>query len=370
MNDAADHGPHGSNARFLLREPWSNVTGWKAVALLIAIASAALGAGVAWSTVTTADRSLGEIAVLEETGRHVLRVVPTGGSAGGRLPGAFCDGLQSIDAVRASYGLVDTDQLRLVTGELVTRQRVTPGVLGYLHREASSAAEPALLIGATIASRLGAVDGSYVRFAADAPAEISSRTSRAGVLASTPRTDDLDDSVIEIVAPTEPVSECRVEPEPSAKAQLAAALPALAPADSDVEVVALRPEIETQDEPDRRLLVLPGDLATRGAAMLAGLVLVAWWYIRRAEWALYRTFGMSTRAMGALAVLEWLIVCAAPMLLGGLWGIAVSTPGAEDVAYRLAGMNLAVAILLTAVAPGLWAAVGRLSSTNLALRGM
>lgn len=356
-----------SGSTLVVDEAWTNTRAWALLAVPIVLVNLVLGAGVAWSTVATAERSITEIGELDAGGRHVLRLVPT---ASETLPAALCERLRVLNGVHAAYGVGDAAPTRLATGALVTTQQATPGLGDYLDLPPRSRGGSHVLTGATVAARNGFVTGGSLAFDDAAPGALAGKVVTTTRLPQTPRTTALDDSVIIELPTGAPATECRVEPVAGARLDLAAALPAVAAPEVDVRAVPLRPDIELEDEPDRRLAALPGNLLTLGAGAVAGLLLLAWWFIRRAEWALYRTFGMSTVALGALALAEWTIACGAPLVLGGLWGLAATSPGTVDLAYHLAALNLTTTVLITLTAVGAWTAYTRAFSAALALRGL
>lgn len=326
----------------------------------------ALGAGVTWTTVDTADRSVREIRELDTAGRDVLRLLPVSSDT---LPAALCHALQGVDGVDVAYGMGAVDQARLATGVLVTTQEATAGARRYLRLPPPRWPGAQVLTGATLSEREGFVSGGWLQFAADQTTIAAGQVARTTTLAQTARTTAVDDSVILELPLRGAATECRIEPVAGARLDVAAALPALAASTAETRVLPLRPDIETEDEPDRRLASIPGNLTTVGAGAVTALLVLAWWYVRRAEWALYRTFGLRMPAIGAIALLEWAIVCGLPLVVGGAWGIAASTPGSVDIAYELAALNLAAAGLISVAVVALWTAYARAFSAALALRG-
>lgn len=353
--------------RLLGAEACANTRAWATLAIPFGLLSLGLGFVVTWPTVTTAERSIAEITALDEGGRQVLRVVPPQGTP---IPAGFCDRLQALDSVAAAYGIGEIEQARLSTGALITVQEATAGIDNYLHLSRTEYAGTTALAGSSVSERNGFVDGAWVQFGELAPPTLAGRFAQTVVVDQSERTTNLDDSLIVDLPLSGSAIECRVEPVPGARLDLAGGLPALSSSGDRLEVAPLRPDIETEDEPDRRLAGLPGNLATLGSGILLGLVMLSWWYIRRAEWALYRTYGLSTAALGVLGLLEWALVCALPLVVGGLWGIAATTPGSIEVAYRLAAANLVITGLVSATAIGLWTAFTRAFSPALALRGL
>lgn len=348
-----------------LSEATANARVWAILTVPLGALSLMLGAGLTWSTAEAANDSLTEIEMLRSTGRHVLRVIPVGEKM---LPAAFCEQLRSVRSIHASYGVGPVGQTLLSTGVSVTTQQATAGIWDFLDVLPIDNGARGALTGATVSDRNGLVDGGWLEFAdlrGDGVAEVA----QTRVLELSPRTTSFDDSVILDLPLSAEVSECRVEPVAGTRIDVATALAALTPAEA-VAVVSLRPDIEDVDEPDRRLMALPGSLATGGAGVVGGLGILGWWFIRRAEWALYRTFGLSLTAIWLLASLEWFIVCCAPMVIGGLWGIAATTTGTADLAYRLAAFNLIAALLIALATTALWGGYIQAFSTNLALRGL
>lgn len=353
-------------ALLITAEAVRNVRAWAALTGSLIVLSAVLGAVLSWSTATTADRSARQIADLDDGGRQVLRIVPSAA----RLPAAFCDRLRALPSVSAAYGIGSLGRARLSTRSAVTTLAATAGVYDYFGVAVSAKRGATVLAGATVTERNGFVDGGWTRFDSTGPSRSGSHHVTTRTLEQTPRTGDVDDVIIVDLALSASAVECRVEPVDGAREALAASLAALAPRDSAVRVVSLRPDIELADEPDRRLASLPGNLATLAVGGSMSLALAAWWFVRRAEWALYRAFGMTSLGLGALALVEWLLVCGLPMAAGGAWGLAATPAGSVDTAYMLAASNLAVAIAITLTTVGAWSMYLRVFSPSLALRGM
>lgn len=349
-----------------VQEALGNVRGWLTVATLIAILAAAVGAAITSHTVHSAEADVTQIETLQLEGRHVLRVVPQAG----RIDSAFCDGLQANSAVLSSYAVLEVRQVGLTIGQAVTTQLVTAGFLRYFDvaSHAVPGSMPRAIVGSTLAGRLGIVDGGWIAFNTDAPLGLAGQVVTTQVLPQTLRSTSVDDSVVIVHAPTMGATECIVEPQPAARTDLAASIDALASV--AVDVLPLDPDIAAQTEPDRRLAALPADIVTLGGSGVAILALLAWWFLRRAEWALYRAFGMRSGALVGIAVAEWTGVIAIPMLIGGAWGIAFTRTGTAELAYHLGIDNLAVALVISSAAVGVWSAYSVSSSVNLALRGM
>jgi len=269
------------------------------------------------------------------------------------LPATHCDGLESFALIRAAFGVISTRQLRLSTGTTVTVQEVTPGFGRFVGTPGTAqAASRDALVGGTIAARIGATDGGWLSF--DVPSSrLAAAVLTTDVLAVSPRTSAFDDSV--------------VITQPAARAELAGSLGAVAP--ERVTISAYRPDIETETEPDRRLAALPGNLLTIGGAGLLALTLLGWWFVRRAEWALYRSFGVGALGLVGVAVTEWAIAVGGPVLAGGMWALAASDVSVELVAVQLGLANLAVTVVASFLAVGLWIAYVPRASVNILLRG-
>lgn len=349
----------------LVREALANVRAWRALAILLAVAAAGLGGFVSWSSASTVDRNVRAAAELDDAGRQVLRLI----GVDGPLPAAACESLRGIDTVAAAYGVGPISQARLSTGALVTVQQATAGIARYLGVQDRDRVESWVLTGATLSEREGLIDDGWLAFGPVAPDGLAGRVVTTERLEARPRTQNLDDSVIISLMPDQEADECRVEPVAGARPALVVGLTAVV-SGIPVRVLPLREDIEIVDEPERRMRAVPGDLATFGAGGVLAVLVLGWWFVRRSEWALYRTFGLGVWGIAALAVVEWLVVCGVPLGLGGLWGLALVTPGSVDLGYTVALLNLGSSTLVASVAVGLWVGYARIASAALALRGI
>lgn len=350
----------------LAREALANVRAWGALSVVIVLVAAGLGAYVTWSSADVAQRSMVEAGELDEAGRQVLRLVPDEGL----LPAAACEALRANDAIAAAYGVGQVTQARLASGALVTVQDATDGVWDYLSLVQPGSTDLWVISGASVSEREGLVDAGWLAFGDGGPPSTAGQLVQTTVLDAGPRTGNLDDSIVVTLSTTGLAAECRVEPVDGARDELVAGLAASVGGAATVRTLPLREDLEAVDEPERLLRAVPGNLATLGAGGIVGLLVLAWWFVRRAEWALYRTFGVGTAGVAAVALAEWVAVCGLPLVVGGLWGIALTEPGSVDLAYELAGLNLAIAGLVALAAVGLWCAYSRVASSALALRGM
>lgn len=358
---------NSSRARFLVAEARSNVLAGSVVALLVVIVAGLASGLLVSTTVRTAANALDRQSYLDASGRQVLRVLPTGRE---QVSAAFCESLGALDGVRSAFGLLHGPRARLANGVLTSTQAVTTGFAQY-----ASAPAPLLewdrwvYVGSSLALRAGVADAGWAHVIAGTQ-QGGSSVMRVRVLPPTVRNQEVDDTVVMMLPVAGAVAECRVDPEAASRTSIVIGIPALAPAGQPVVVQPLRPDIERNREPENQLADLAGSLLAYSTGALCGLCCLGWWYVRRVEWALYRSFGLGFSSLALLAVLEWAMVTGAPMAIGAAWGLAVARPGTSSSAYHLALWSLAIAIALSLSIVGIWVAYLRRSSTAQALRGM
>jgi hypothetical protein len=351
---------------FILYEGVANIRGWAVAAVVIGAIAAGIGGATAWSSAHTADDSLAAIAHLELRGRHTVRVVPAGS-----VPAAACDRIQSVQSVSAAFAIVRTTTARTTLGATLTVQFATPGIANFLGLPTSQAGRvDAVFAGATAAARYGLVTGGTLRFASGAPAGLAGKTVTTFQLPQSPRTSTLDDSILVLVPPSGAVDSCIVDIAPEAKTTLGRGLAAMFPHPDAVGVLPYNAAIETVDEPDRRLHAVPADVVTLGGAGLLVVLTLGWWFARRGEWALYRVLGIAAGRLTAIAAIEWLIVIAVPMMIGGAAGLVAAGADTARLALELGALNLAIGVLAASVAIGLWTAYVASVSVFRTLRGL
>lgn len=333
------------------REAKSNVASSPIAAAVIRAASFLVAGMLCWASTTAADAALDAARTLDHEGRQLLVVSRETGDAG--VPAAYCEALRRLPGVVASGGADTASTVRLTTGQDVPIQIVTPGFLAVLDEPIT--AGPALRLGGTLADDLGANDGpSRIVIADGAEPE----TVVVAPLPIGPRTGSIDDSLVAVAPPLGTVDTCIVEPEVEARAGLVASIASLSPPTVPVIVLAFREDLERDRSPERDLARVSGGPLTLVVAALLALTLMAWWYARRQELTLYRTFGLAGRHLRALLMFEWILVVFLPAVAGAAWATWFADrrePLTIAVGSGLA--NVAVALLASAASIGIVAAL-------------
>lgn len=348
---------------FIAHEARENVVAWAGVALLGAAMVAGLALAVSHRGVRLAGAAYAEVARLDSAGRNVLRVVADGG---GKLPSRYCDSLGHIAVTRSAFGLSTGPRLRLANGVVASSFVVTPGATRFL-RVTPRGHET--YIGAGLARRAGITEGGWTSFATARSLVSPGGVREISVVTDADRTRSFDDAVVVLKSPSSGVSdECWVEAAPGASALLSAAIGNLSADGARISVVPLRPDLPSGADQESELRGLPGELSAVSAGLLSTLWVLAIWFVRRQEWALYQSFGIRRRAMIGIALSEWAVLAALPLMLGTAWGVATAGTHLDGRAYRIGLANGAVALALSLVAVPLWCVFLHRSSVARTLR--
>jgi hypothetical protein len=248
---------------------------------------------------------------LIDRGSHVFVVTAVDRA---ELPAARCDELNSVSGVGSAGAIVDVEQAhaRLPDFRYLALASVTPGLPAIYWPRGVTAADAGVTAGASVAEDLGLVPGALLPVAVggeprDLPIAVVSEPS--------PRAQQHDLALVQVVPPAGVTLECLVEARPGAARAVEAALIGWFPGvTTTVTPFLAAPDTgrTPQQEFDARLsLWLPV-----AAGALVALVVLAWWTIRRAEFALYAVMGLRPAGLALMLAIEWAVLCLLPAAVG------------------------------------------------------
>ena len=308
-------------------EARANVASAGLPVLLIRLVAFAAAAGLSWVSITAADHAIDAAARLDDDGRQLLIV--NARSASDPVDAGYCARLAGLEGVRTSGGTLVEGNVRLASGQDVPLVRVTSGLSKVV---APTLRRPSpVLLGGTLAGEVG-IPSAGARVGVVGDDDVVD-VATAVPLPVTGRSESFDDGLLVVDASLEQVDTCYVEPSPRERDAVIAAIGSLAPPDRPVVVVPFRDDLERDRSPERDLARAAGGPLSAVIAVVLGLVPAAWWYARRQELVLYRTFGLAIGQLRLLLAYEWLATVGVAVVAGTAW--ATWATGSQDPA-RLA----------------------------------
>lgn len=347
--------------RICAAEARANVWAWRALTSVVAIAACGVvGIGFLSTSRSAADAArLGR--ALDLAGRQVLVL---NSPVGETLSAVTCERLRALPQAKAAFALSpDPGLADLGAAGRVTVLRASPGLADYFG--VATGPGRAVYAGPGLAERAGLVTGAQVSMVLDgAPSEPVPVT----VVERSPRTGLIDDAIVVVDATAFGAEQCFVEAVPGSRAPLVVAIPAFLPYGSALRSEPLDAVLEADGRPERHLADLAGGFRVWSGALLLLALPLALWFARRAEWALYSSFGVARSRVVLIAAIEWWLIVGLPGLLAGMWGVLWSPTDAGAVPFVVASWN---AVAMLAVGIGvvpLWAAYLRSSPAVEALK--
>jgi hypothetical protein len=296
----------GFSTSVILREAYANVLAHRVLATIVVLiaAVAPLTAVVLdLSEVHGSNQREGE---LTARGAMVFSVTTADRRP---LPAARCDELGSVAGISSAGGITRLELVHsaLPDGRFLSFASATPGLAAVLWP--GVAPRDGVVVGAAIASELGLVAGATL------PLEYGVELEVGTVAAPSTRSPDHDLLVLESVPPVGNTFECLVESEPGARARVEALLLGwFSGAATAVTPYFLPPD--TGRSPQAEVNERSSAWFPVAAATLVGLGMLAWWAIRRAEFALYGVMGLDRRGLLRMLVAEWAVLCLLPGAVG------------------------------------------------------
>ena len=250
------------------------------------------------------------------------------------LPAARCDALGTVTGVASAGGITTVELVHsaLADRRFLSLVSATPGLAPVLWP--GTPAVDGVVVGAAIGSELGLVAGAALAIVrADAV-----HTLPVGAVApASTRGSDHDLLVLQSVPPRGGTYECLVESEPGARESVEAVLLGWFPGTpTAVTPYFLPPDTgrtPQQEANERTTVWLP-----LAAAALIALAMLAWWLIRRSEFALYTIMGLASDGLVLMLFTEWAMLCLVPGSIGlaNALGASASLLGDAPVAQAAA----------------------------------
>ena len=332
----------------VVHESIANLWSRRMVTLAIALIAVMLGALTAALSFIDVSRYVALVDDMTSRGANVLLVTSSEG-----LSAKSCEALVHEDSVMSSGVRVSSGQLRISAPaeiEVLTRS-VSQGYLQAMWP--GMTAGPGVVIGAELAERLGVESGSYI--AASVPGAPADSTLQVGAVAPhTERDPAANDTLFMVVPASGNARQCLVETYPRT-AEGTAALVLARMQESNVHVAPIfAPSSGTPDPRETFKDRYSQYLGVAGALML-GVLLLGYWLLRAADFALYRVLHVPIRHLSVGLLVETLVIAAVPMSLGFLLGYAATQEfWSNELAWRgvLSGYLQAVFVLLAVPALG------------------
>lgn len=289
-------------------------------------------------------------------GSNVLSITAANAAEGGKLDAGRCDAMRSISGVRSAGAVLRTYDVfaRALPDDRLTLVEVTPGYLQVAYPRDPRVVTASSVSGASVSEGLGVTDDSTISYGL--PNQVGEFAIHVDVATSlAARREPLDNVVMSAVAGVGTTYECLVESQPgSVEAVANAAQMWFSPVE-----VRVSPEL-----PGNPLVTEPGaELQKRfsqwvplafGVALSAILMIV--WWSRRADYASYRAFGLSSPQLLLLLLSEAAVTFWLPLTLGYAFASFGYASTISPVVARLLLNDYLALILTTSLVPllGLW----------------
>lgn len=353
-----------------IAEAIANVVALRWLLIVRVLLAAMIGFGVAFATVAETSGIVDRFAQEVAAGRFVWRVAP-GGAAGG-LPAANCDGLATVDGIRAS-GAVIGETAIVAANQPQARYQLSMATAGYpavlWPGQAVSTPSGGLLAGAVVAENLGLVEGSTLLITDESNPQSSRSVRIDRVLPPSARDSGADRRLFRVVLPAGSVDECLVDADPGHSADVPGLLTERFSASAGAVVAPLRPTDSLGRRPETEL----DNRASGWAWLLGGGVLgvlgLMLWFFRRADLALYRLVGVPRGTLAFMLAAEQLIFTLVPVQAGFLVAVLLRRLDVRGVAADLLWLDDVRLLLVLAIVPALALLLLRGKSTVDILKG-
>lgn len=359
----------GKHARWsAAREAVTNLWTWRAITIPLTLIMSILVGGYFTSTAGSVSASEQDAINKDLAGRYVITV----GADGQPIESTICERMRNVDGVLTSFALADEyTPHRLGNKVRASVADVSPGFIDYVDAGMNlQGQKSSVLIGADIAERAGLVTGAHVRLEAENPIAANQESNtdhQVVVIDRTVRTGLSDDLIATVNADSFLARYCIVESRPGASADIATGIRALVPGGS-ASVNALDAALEDDRTPETSIRSAIGGPVVWMAGLLFSLIPLAFWYVRRAEWALFFAFGVNMRWHTIATVVEWLLLVALPVTLGVAWAIVLSPATTSWLGFKIALLNVGSILTLSLIVIPLWLAYLRFSSVLQSLK--
>lgn len=324
-------------ARLAVREGLANARSWPRLATTVTAAIALMTCAAGLANAIDVNALVAAERAWIEGGAFVLVVEPAPERAGADGSGArddgagldvaACDRLSQVDGIDASFAATVTERTARPANAPGTRATLTlasPGVYDFLAVPVPDS--PAMLVTPRPAADTGVVDGERTTFTlstwAAEPDTVVERTVR--LVDDQVLGEQLTGSYLAPGALTGTAQQCYVRAEAGSLDDVAAYLGAALRSPDGTSAI-VRPRL-SENAHGMSFATAYDTRVLRWAWLVGAAVLVALWAVvqrtRRSRWAIYATFGATTRARMLIAGTEWLSLSAAGSVWG--WGIAMA----------------------------------------------
>ncbi|MCU1441314.1 MAG: hypothetical protein JWP85_2311 [Rhodoglobus sp.] len=299
----------GFARRVIVREAYANALAHRALAgILVLIAAIAPLAAVTLDIVDV-HGSVERERELAARGSTVFSVTAVDRQL---LPATRCDALGTVTGVASAGGITAVERVHsaLTDRRPLTFVSATPGLAAVLWP--GTTAVDGVIVGASIGSQLGLVAGAVLPIAQ----AVAIRSLPVGAVAQpSTRSADYDLLVLQSVPPRGGTYECLVESEPGARARVEAVLLGWFSGTATAVTPYFVPP-DTGRTPQQEASERTSAWFPLAAAGLVALGMLAWWVIRRSEFALYGVMGLSRDGLVLMLVTEWAMLCLLPGSIG------------------------------------------------------
>ncbi len=338
---------------FSTQEAVANIRSAKLQALVQFALALAVGAAVVVLSAMNSRAIIHERTKQEDAGRSTYVVT----AVSAPLSAALCDAAGGIDGVRGAGAILQRylAKTSLGTTSNVEILRVTPGYVPAAWGEVAPATW-SVVAPVDLARELGLTRGStFTTATSSEKGTVASRVTVDWSPTKRSRVAGINDSIIEAAPPTGAASECLVTARPNQRDSVRQALAGwfgkgyrVAPFLQPSALVA-DPDVAFSERPSQWIAVV-GPFFVVGAR-------VVFLFARRADLALYRAMGMSTRELARMILTEFLLTVLIPFQVGAsiglLTAIGLQTEGVTAVAndYIRALAVLAIGAAATLLLP-------------------
>lgn len=287
------------------------------VALSATVAVLSMAIGVAVPTATAI-----EVGSIERDARRAtsagINVMSVTVENRGPISAARCEDLGRVSGVLSAGGIVARESISLITRphEALELIRATPGAVRVLWpNQRTQASASSVIAGSIVATLHGLGENSILGYRVARGSEVNYAIVGATAPASA-RGERLDNTIVIASAPVGVVTECLVESMPGARDDVLLALEGWFPRDAGVVISPFYLPDSSWSSPDERLETrMSQQFPLLGAVALTAAVLAVW-FARRADFALYRHLGMSRRRLLLMQVAEAVMLVILPASLG------------------------------------------------------
>jgi hypothetical protein len=284
-----------------------------AVFIPVAIVSVALGILVCLATVTNVAAIAGQQAELVAKGVNVFAVT---GQNNDFLSSARCEELNAVPGVLSAGGVgtvqsFQTPTLGETQNDLRTLTRGAVAIIWPTHQSPSPS--PSIIAGASLGTQLGLTAGSRVTLATNGASRLSKIDA---VEPPSPRDEQYDHAAVEVVVPPYPIVTCLVEARPGSREAVESLLLGWFASSPKTNVSPYFLSTFVGPTPAEQLNTRYSQWVPLEAGGVLLIVLIATWWGRRSDFALYLLLGARGWRFALIVGAEFTVVGLVPAALG------------------------------------------------------